>query len=218
MAPLNDDMRDIIVQSRTKRLALFEPVSELSRRLQPNHLVGVTARYAKQKVARVAGGVAEAVKENGGTAAALALGAVAMFDAGRKSAGGHPTVGSDADSQLDPAEGEPAAPGTLPHTPGKVTVTNMARAKALAGAAGGLLLGRAIGNAFEPTAKERALFGKAGAEVQGAADKFVGEHARGAKLALAQAFGFARYAATFLTVLAAASDYFVHNEDKDRTS
>jgi hypothetical protein len=85
MAPLNDEIREIMVQSRAERQALFEPVSEVSRRLQPRHLVDVATYYAKHKVAGVVGSVAETIKQNGGMAAAVALGAVAVFDAGRRS-------------------------------------------------------------------------------------------------------------------------------------
>lgn len=92
-------------------------------------------------------------------------------------------------------------------------VTNMDRAKAVAGSAAGLLLGHVIGQAFKPTAKERALFGKAAGEIRGAADKFVSDHLRGAKLAAAEAFGFTAYGTALLAVLAAASDYFGRGED-----
>lgn len=63
MAPRNDDLREIMAQSRVERQALFEPVSEISRRVQPRHLVDVTTRYAKDKVAGVVGGVSEPSKE-----------------------------------------------------------------------------------------------------------------------------------------------------------
>lgn len=75
-----------MLQSRTERQALFEPVSEISRRLQPRNLVDASTRYAKQKVAKALGGVSDAVKDNGGAAAAVALGAFVIFDAGRRSA------------------------------------------------------------------------------------------------------------------------------------
>ena len=90
MASLNDELREIKAQSKLERRALFEPVSEISRRLRPRYLADVTTQYAKQKVAGVIGGVSDAIKENGGTAAAVALGAVAVFDAGRRSAGAAP--------------------------------------------------------------------------------------------------------------------------------
>ena len=67
----NGDLRDIMEQSRIERQALFGPVAEISRRLQPKHLVDVTTRYAKDRVAGVVGGVSDAIKENGGTAAAV---------------------------------------------------------------------------------------------------------------------------------------------------
>jgi hypothetical protein len=85
MAPRNDDLHEIMAQSRAERQALFEPVSEISRRLQPRHLVDVTTHYAKRKVTGVIGDVSDAIKDNGGTAAGLALGAIAVFDAGRRS-------------------------------------------------------------------------------------------------------------------------------------
>jgi hypothetical protein len=92
-------------------------------------------------------------------------------------------------------------------------VSNLERAKVIAGSAGGLFLGHLIGRAFQPTAGEQALFGKAADEVRDVAARFVSEHTRGAKLAAAEAFGFARYSAAFLAVLALASDYFVRNEE-----
>jgi hypothetical protein len=78
------------------------------------------------------------------------------------------------------------------------------------------LIGHIIGKAFKPTAKERDLFGKAGAEVRSAADAFLAEHAHGAKLAAAQAFGFARYAAAFLAVLTVATDSLGHADEHDQ--
>ena len=205
-----------MLQSRAERQALFEPVSEISRRLQPRNLVDASTRYAKRKVAKALGGVSDAVKDNGGTAAAVALGAVALFDAGRRSA--HGPTGADHDDvdQVAGAAHSDAASIRYEAHRYKV-VTNLTRAKVLAGSAGGLLIGHVIGQAFEPTAKERALFGKVGVEIQDATDKFIAEHARGAKSAAAQAFGFARYAAAFLAVLTAASDYLSRaDEDHDQ--
>jgi len=206
-------MREIMLQSRSERQALFEPVSEISRRLQPRHLVDASARYAKQKVAKVLGGVSNAVKDNGGTAAAVALGAVAVFDAGRRSA--HGTAADHADVERV-ADGTHADTASIRYdAPPRMAITNSTRAKVLAEWAGGLLLGHIIGKAFEPTAKERALFGNVGAEIQEAADSFIAEHAHGAKLAAAQAFGFSRYIAAFLVVLTAASEYFVRRDARD---
>ncbi|AZO55745.1 MAG: hypothetical protein EOS78_22350 [Mesorhizobium sp.] len=216
MAQPNEEMREIMLQSRIERQGLFEPVSEISRRLQPRHLVGASTQYAKQKVAKALGGVSDAVKDNGGTAAALALGAVAVFDAGRRSAHGPASADHDAidQDQVAAAMHSDAAPIRYEaHT--RKAITNLSRAKVLAVSAGGLLFGHVIGKAFEPTAKERTLFGKAGADVQHATDAFMAEHARGAKLAAAQAFGFARYAAAFLAILSAASDYFARANEHD---
>jgi len=207
-------MREIMLHSRAERQALFEPVSEISRRLQPRNLVDASTRYAKRKVAKVFGGVSDAVKDNGGAAAAVALGAVAVFDAGRRSARGPASADHDAvDLVAGTTHSDAASIRYEAHTP--KAITNSMRAKVLAGSAGALLLGHIVGKAFEPTAKERALFGKAGAEVQDTADRFIAEHARGAKLAAAQAFGFARYAAAFLAVLTAASDYLGRADEDD---
>ena len=197
-----------MLQSRAERQALFEPVSEISRRLQPRNLVEASTRYAKRKVARALGGVSDAVKDNGGAAAAVALGAVAVFDAGRRSVRSPASADHDAaDLVAGTTRSDEASIRFENHTP--EAITNSTRAKVLAGSAGGLLLGHVIGKAFGPTAKERALFGKTGAEVQDIADKFIAEHQRGAKLAAAQALGFARYTAAFLAVLSAASDYLL---------
>jgi len=212
MAQPNSEILDILVQSGAERQALFGPVSELTRRLQPRHLVDVATHYTKQKVAGVLGGVSDAVKENGGTAAAVALGAVAVFDAGRRSADGTLPAGSVEAAVL--SGGGHADAGSSRYLADKRrAVTNLDRAKIVAGSAGALLVGHLIGRAFPPTVNERALFGKTAAEVREVAAEFVSEHGRGAKIAAADAFGFARYAATFLAVLAAASDYFVCNQD-----
>ncbi|QKD19209.1 hypothetical protein [Mesorhizobium sp. NZP2077] len=48
------------------------------------------------------------------------------------------------------------------------------------------------------------------------AAQFVSEHKRGAKIAAAGAFGFARFGAAFLAVLALASDYFMRTEDSEK--
>ncbi|QKC85547.1 hypothetical protein [Mesorhizobium sp. NZP2077] len=209
MAPRNDELGEIMARSRAERQALFAPVAEISRRLQPGHLVDVTTRYAKDKVAGVFGGVSNAIKENGGAAAAVALGAVAFFDAGRRSGEGGNGVGSIPAPDAKTLNGGTHAVRSLPdmETPRKA-ITNMARAKVLAGSAGGLFIGHVIGRSFKPTDKERELFGKAGEEVQNAAAEFVSQHSRGAKLAAAQAFGFARYTAALLALMAAFSDYF----------
>jgi hypothetical protein len=205
-------MREIMLQSRAERQALFEPVSEISRRLQPRNLVDTSTRYAKRKVAKAFAGVSDAVKDNGGTAAVVALGVVAVFDAGRRSARGPASSDHDAiDLAADATHSD--APSIRYEAQTRKAITNSARAKVLAGSAGGLLLGHIIGKAFEPTAKERALFSKAGADVQDTAERFIAEHARGAKLAAAEAFGFARYAAAFLAVLTAASDYLGQSDE-----
>ena len=203
-----------MLQSRAERQALFEPVSEISRRLQPRNLVDASTRYAKRTVAKALGGVSDEVKDNVGAAAAVALGAVAVFDAGRRSARGPASADHDAVDQAASTAHSDAA-SIRYEADSRKTITNSMRAKALAGSAAGLLLGHIVGKAFEPTAKERALFGKAGAEVQDTADSFIAEHARGAKLAAAQAFGFARYAAAFLAVLTAATDYLGRADEDD---
>jgi hypothetical protein len=175
--------------------------------------VQASTQYAKQKVTGVLGGVSDAVKENGGTAAAVALGAVVVFDAGRRSAGGNIPAGSaGADIETLTSGGHADAGPSRYHALPRSAVSNLERAKVIAGSAGGLFLGHLIGRAFQPTAKEQALFGKAADEVRDVAAQFVSEHKRGAKLAAAEAFGFARYGAAFLAVLALASDYFVRNE------
>ncbi|BAB54881.1 hypothetical protein [Mesorhizobium japonicum] len=219
MAQLSNEIRDILVRSRTERQALFGPVSEVSRRLQPRHLADVSTHYAKQKVAGVLGGISDAVKENGGTAAAVALGAVAVFDAGRRSADGKVAAGRVEAPTAKSTSGGDGDAGSMGYQSGKRrAVTNLDRAKMIAGSAVGVLVGHVIGRAFKPTAKERALFGEFAHEAREVAAKFVGEHKRGAKIAAAEAFGFARYGATFLAVLAAASDYFVSNEEIRDTS
>jgi hypothetical protein len=211
MALRNDELSEIMARSRAERQALFAPVAEISRRLQPGHLVDVTTRYAKDKVAGVFGGVSNAIKENGGAAAAVALGAVAVFDAGRKS--GEGGKGGKGLSNIPAPDsktlnGEHAVRARSDMETPRKAITNLARAKVLAGSAGGLFIGHVIGRSFKPTDKERELFGKAGNEVQNAAAQFVSQHSRGAKLAAAQAFGFARYTAALLALMAVFSDYF----------
>jgi hypothetical protein len=216
MALRNDKLNEIMAKSRAERQALFRPVAEISRRLQPGHLVDVTTRYAKDKVAKVFGGVSNAIKENGGTAAAVALGAVAVFDAGRKSAEGGNHLGKNAPASDSHTlnGGTQAGRVSVPdvETPRKA-ITNLARAKVLAGSVGGLFIGHVIGRSFKPTGKERELFGKVGEEVQNAAAEFITQHSRGAKLAAAQAFGFARYSAGLLVLMAAVGDYFDSSKD-----
>ena len=211
MAPHNDDLHEIMAQSRAERQALFGPVSEISRRLQPRHLVDVTTRYAKDKVAEAVSGVSDAIKENGGTAAAVALGAVAVFDAGRRSVDSRkPPTNPNGFPWATETHLAPDGPGgaTIPRAkPSRQPVTNAARTKVLAGSVGGLLIGHVIARSFDPTATERKLFGKASGEVQEAASEFFSQHLHGAKLVAAQAFGFARYSAAFLAVMAAVSDY-----------
>ncbi|MEP6566364.1 MAG: hypothetical protein ABJB10_14600 [Mesorhizobium sp.] len=213
MAQLNDEIREIMVQSRAERQALFEPVSELSRRLQPRHLVEVSTNFTKQKIAGVVGGVSDAIKDNGGTAAAVALGAIAVFDAGRKSSHGRSASSGSAGVGPQNLASDKHADAASIRYPVSKAVTNLERGKMLAASAGGLLLGRVIGQAFEPTVKERKLFGKAGEEVQTAAAEFVRQHSHGAKVAAAQAFGFARYSAAFLAIMATVSDYMRAPDD-----
>jgi hypothetical protein len=217
MAPLNDELREIKAQSKLERQALFEPVSEISRRLQPRYLVDVTTQYAKDKVAAVVGGVSDTIKENGGTAAAIALGAVAVFDVGRRSVEGRTRLTNSAAEPGTPdtdfGRKDPGGATIAYLEPPRKTVTNQARAKMIAGSIGGLLLGHVIGRSVRPSAKERELFGKASGEVQDAASKFVEQHLHGAKLVAAQAFGFARYSAAFLAIMAAVSDHLVRSAD-----
>ena len=125
-----------MAQSRVERQALFAPVSEVSRRLQPRHLVEVTTHYAKAKVARVVGGVSHAVKENGGTAAAVALGAVAVFDAGRRSADDRTAQPGPTPSEAHLSSGDAGDAASSSAQPRRHTVTNSARAKALVGSFG----------------------------------------------------------------------------------
>jgi hypothetical protein len=142
------------------------------------------------------------------------LGAVAVFDAGRRSAGGNVPAGvAGADIETLVSGGHVDAGPSRYHAAQRSVVSNIDRTKAIAGSAAGLFIGHAIGRAFRPTAKEQALFGKAADEVRDVAAQFVSEHKRGAKIAAAEAFGFARYGAAFLAVLALASDYFVRNEE-----
>lgn len=212
MAPRNDDLGVIMAQSRVERQALFGPVSEISRRVQPRHLVDVTTRLAKDKVAGVVGGVSDAIKENGGAVAALALGAVAVFDAGRRSADGRtpPTKPNGFPWASETHVGRKGRGGEpIPKVqPSRQAVTNAARTKMLAGSVGGLLIGHVIGRSFDATATERKLFGKTSGEVQEVASEFVNQHLHGAKLVAAQAFGFARYSAAFLAIMATVSDFF----------
>ncbi|TPM94961.1 hypothetical protein [Mesorhizobium sp. B2-1-3A] len=208
MAQPSNEIRDILAQSRAGRQALFGPVSELSRRLQPRHLVQVSKDCARQKVAGALGLISDAVKENGGTAGAVALGAFAVFDAGRRSVI-RGDDGAETFARAGHADAGPSHSVSAAHR----TVTELDRVKVLAGSAVALSFGHVIGRAFRTTAKERALFGGAGDEVRGAAAKFISEHTRGAKLAAAEAFGFAGYGATLLAILAVASDYFVRSED-----
>jgi len=215
MAPIKDDIREIEARATLERRLLVSSVSEISRRLQPRHLVDVTTQYAKHKVAGVIGGVSDSIKENGGTAAAVALGAVAVFDAGRRSA--------EVDNSRRDLVVETAAPET--HFVRKIpegakipyehrTVTNYARANTLAGSVVGLMLGHIIGRSFEPTAKERELFGKASGEAQDSASEFINQHLHGAKLVAAQAFGFAKYSAAFLAIMAAVSEHLGRPADQ----
>lgn len=214
MALHNADLREIMAKCRVERQALFGPVAEISRRLQPRHLVDVTAQYAKDKVAAVVGGVSDTIKDNGGTAAVAALGAVAVFDAGRRSAKGannRAHAPEPHSETLDRGEGAGRGPVLHAENPRKA-ITNLARAKMLAGSAGGLLIGHVIGRSFKPSDKERVLFGKAAGEARAAALEFASQHSHGAKLAAAQAFGFARYSAAFLALMAAVSDHFGGSE------
>lgn len=212
MAQPSNEIRDILVQSRTERQALFGPVSEVSRRMQPRHLADVSTHYVKQKVAGALAGISDAVKENGGIAAAVALGAVAVFDAGRRSAE-VPARRVEATTATLTSGGDADAGSSGYHAGERRAVTSLDRAKMIAGWAVGVLVGHVIGQAFRPTAKERALFGEAAEEVREVAAKFVREHKRGAKIAAADAFGLARYGAALLGVLAAAGDYFLSNEE-----
>ncbi|MBB6410670.1 hypothetical protein [Mesorhizobium sangaii] len=212
MAPHNDDLREIMAQCRVERQALFGPVSEISRRLQPRHLVDVTTRYARDKVAEAVSGVSDAIKENGGTAATVALGAVAVFDAGRRSVdSSKPPTNPNGFPWASEAQGPGEA--SVPRVqPSRQAVTNAARTKMLAGSVGGLLIGHVIGRSFDATETERKLFGKASGEVQEVASEFVNQHLHGAKLVAAQAFGFARYSAAFLAIMATVSDFFGRSE------
>ncbi|UVK46737.1 hypothetical protein BPNPMPFG_002443 [Mesorhizobium sp. AR07] len=218
MAPVSEDrpLQAFEAQAAVERQALARSVSELSRRLQPRHVAEVATRYAKDKVAGVVGGVSDSVKENGGTAALIGLGAVAAFDIGRRSAGVDPTLVESHRVDTRDKDAVTTAGGQRLRR----KVTNYTRAKAIGGWGGGLLLGHIIGRSFDATAKEGELFGKASGEVQDLASQFIHQHSHGAKLLAAEAFGFAKYTAAFLAIMAAVGDHVggQHNEgDPPRT-
>lgn len=216
MAARNDNLREIMAQSRVARQALFGPVAEISCRLQPAHLVDTAARHAKAKIARAVGGVSTAVKENGGTAAAIAVGAVAVFDAGRKSAERPIARGTrDQDAGLPETYRKDQHEEAIATRKLSRAATNVARSKVLSGAVGALLIGHLIGRSTPTTDKERELFGKGAGELKRAASAFGSQHAHGAKLVAAQAFGLARYSAAFLAIMGAVSDYFTRPDPDD---
>lgn len=198
MARVIQEVELLEARAAAQRAALALTVAEVSRRVQPRHLVDTAVRMAKTKGTEVLGEVADTVKDHGGKAALLGLGAVAAFEIGRKSAAppSPPREWSDA------AESS----GLSFHPQHGVTVP--ARASAVGRLLAGAALGAAVGGAVKLTDSEKALFAEVGPDVRKTAVAFFEEHSRGAKLVAADTFGLASFAAAFLAIMAATGDWF----------
>jgi hypothetical protein len=203
MAPVNEEMHILEARADAQRAAMVTTVTEVTRRLQPRYLVDATTRLAKQKSVELFGGVSRSIKNHGGTAALLGIGAVTAFDLGRRSARGQSGTGSP--YEFDSSSSNLAQPA-IP-------------ASAYAGAIGrliaGMSLGMVLGRAFKVTAAEERLLAEIAPDLPNTAAAFVQYHSRGAKLVAADAFGFARYAAAFLAIMAAVGDRFRDEGDED---
>lgn len=191
-----ESLRVIEGQARIERQAFARSLNEVSERLRPRALVDSGTRFLKRKAGRMLGDVSETVKANGGSVALAGAGALLAFEIGRGS------VGPRADASLAHGGGAFGEASKLAgRSPRKVSIS--AKAKAIATWGGGLLLGNFLGKGMAATAMEKKLFEKTSATMRQASVAFVSQHSRGAKVAAAQAFGFANYAAALLAVMAA---------------
>jgi hypothetical protein len=208
MAPTNEEIAALAARAALERYALAGCVAEITRQVQPRQLADATMAIAKKNMEETFGNVSNAVKENGGTAGLIGLGAITAFEVGRLSATENTSRHSD-DHASDP-ETEP------PYERSDPPVGSFARAGAVARFAGGLAIGSILSGGFRSTALEKELMANIPSELSIPAGDFISQHSRGAKIWAAQAFGFAKYGAAFLVIMAAISNHLSGSTSSDQ--
>ena len=208
MAPPNEEIAALAARAALERYALAGCVAEITRQVQPRQLADATMAIAKKKMEETFGNVSNAVKENGGTAALIGLGAVTAFEVGRLSVTENNSRRSD---------GHGSEPETEPpYERSDPPVGTFARTGAMARLAGGLAVGSMLSGGFKSTALEKELTANISSELSRPAGDFISQHSRGAKILAAQAFGFAKYGAAFLVIMAAISNHLSGSTSSDQ--
>ncbi|WP_284317210.1 hypothetical protein, partial [Labrys miyagiensis] len=143
------------------------------------------------KAATVASEALNVAKKNSGKATLVGAGALLAFDLGRVTSRppDQPTAAEPLGDPANESDEEPSAPHYRSITDSWRTL------RYWGGGAVAAVVGYALGKVIPVSAAETELLGEMPSEVKSAADQFWQEHARGAKLAAADSFGLARWAA-----------------------
>jgi len=150
--------------------------------------------------------VSRTVKANGGIAALAGTGAIVAYDIGRKSAE-QPTQASTEGS-------DNRGVNEVTRSEKPTSISTKVRAVTIGGA--GLLLGHVLSKGVAITDVESRLLKECSSRFQRVSVELVEEHSRGAKIAAAQTFGFARFAAALLAVMAAVGIEFDGDADSNQ--
>jgi len=192
-ADQSEKMRVLQGQARLQRQAFSRSLVDVSERMRPQNLVDQGKQFVARRAGPILANVADSVKAHGGPVALAAAGAILAFDLGRGS------VSRDARATHDDGTGEHAIKGAGRASP-RPSISTKTTAVLTWGA--GVLMGHLLVKGVSSTDVERRLFEATSAKIRRAAVEFADQHSHGAKIAVAQAFGFARYAAAFLAVMA----------------
>jgi hypothetical protein len=206
MSRADQTVQAIQGQARLERQAFARSLGEISERLRPQYLVNQGKLLLKRRAGRMLADVSRTVKANGGIAALAGTGAIVAYDIGRKSAG-QPTQASTEGS-------DNRGVNEVTRSEKPTSISTKARAVTIGGA--GLLLGHVLSKGVAITDVESRLLKECSSRFQRVSVEFVEEHSRGAKIAAAQTFGFARFAAAFLAVMAAVGIEFDGDADSNQ--
>ena len=207
MSRRDQSVQAIQGQARLERQAFSRSLGEINERLRPQYLVDQGKHFLWRRAGGLLTDVSRAVKANGGVVALAGTGAIVAFDLGRKSVE-QPTQASTERSDHPGAK-------EVSRSEKPTSVSTRATAAAIGGA--GMVVGHVLIKGVAITAIERRLLKECSARLRRGSVAFVEEHSRGAKIAAAQAFGFARFAAAFLAVMAAVGIEIEGNADSKET-
>lgn len=199
MSPHELEMRELEERLSSNRGQLSASVTELADRLRPANLVDAAVDRLAGKAATAASEALNIAKKNSGKATLVGAGALLAFGLGRVTSrpSDQPTAAEPLGDPANEDDEEPSAPQYRSITESWRTLGYWG------GGAAAAVIGYALGKVIPVSAAETELLGEMPSEVKSAADQFWQEHARGAKLAAADSFGLARWAAVGLGLMAA---------------